>query len=307
MLEESVDNFKTNARKKIKNRMFDIVALGVILAMMAISLGVFQLKDLTLDNVMPILIDFVPLLLTSALLTSDFYKKGAFYGKASEAFNAVVSVYSNIVASLNGRQIDSLNDFCIKYNDDALKALQTPILRKVAISQELYDEGSLDKHGGYITRPLKVLSKKELKAKYPKKVWKAILKANKCKIKGLQVNGLLGNQNNDDITDIGPTEKQMEVSHNLTSAASYTIATAFMTLIAIKDVMTWGWASLILIAFKLCYILAKSYMSYFTGYSDITVSLSNSITRKTDIIKQFKYWYENKVKETVAIQDAVIK
>ena len=307
MLEESVDNFKTNARKKIKNRMFDIVALGVILAMMAISLGVFQLKDLTLDNVMPILIDFVPLLLTSALLTSDFYKKGAFYGKASEAFNAVVSVYSNIVASLNGRQIDSLNDFCIKYNDDALKALQTPILRKVAISQELYDEGCVDKHGSYTTRPLKVLSKKELKAKYPKKVWKAILKANKCKIKGLQVNGLLGNQNNDDITDIGPTEKQMEVSHNLTSAASYTIATAFMTLIAIKDVMTWGWASLILIAFKLCYILAKSYMSYFTGYSDITVSLSNSITRKTDIIKQFKYWYENKVKETVAIQDAVIK
>lgn len=307
MLEESVDNFKTNARKKIKNRMFDIVALGVILAMMAISLGVFQLKDLTLDNVMPILIDFVPLLLTSALLTSDFYKKGAFYGKASEAFNAVVSVYSNIVASLNGRQIDSLNDFCIKYNDDALKALQTPILRKVAISQELYDEGCVDKHGSYTTRPLKVLSKKELKDKYPKKVWKAILKANKCKIKGLQVNGLLGNQNNDDITDIGPTEKQMEVSHNLTSAASYTIATAFMTLIAIKDVMTWGWASLILIAFKLCYILAKSYMSYFTGYSDITVSLSNSITRKTDIIKQFKYWYENKVKETVAIQDAVIK
>lgn len=307
MLEDSVNNFKADAKKKIKNRIFDIIALAVILAMTAITLGVFQFKDLTKDNFLSLLIDFVPLLLTSALLTSDFYKKGTFYAKASEGFNAVVSMYSNVVASLNGRQIDSLNSFCIKYNDDALKMLQTPILHKVAISQELYDEGQVNKNGLVIVKPLKILSKKELKEMYPRKVWKAILKANKCKIKGLQVNGLLGNQNNADITDLGPTEKQMEVNHNLTSAVSYTIATAFMTLIAIKDILSWGWASLILIAFKLCYILAKSYMSYFTGYNDISVTLSNSITRKTDIIKQFKYWYENKVKETSVIQDAVIK
>lgn len=302
MLEENVNNLKATAKKKIKNRMFDIVALGVILAMAAISLGVFQLKDVNKNTILGLAIDFIPLLLTSALLTSDFYKKGTFYGKNSDGFNSVVSVYSNLVAALNGRQIDSLNDFCLKYNEDALKALQTPILRKAAISQELYDNGD-DKD----SKPLKMMTRKELTERLGKKGCAAVLKANKCKIKGLQVNGLLGNQNNDDVTDLGPSERQMEISHNVSSAASYTIATAFMTMIAIKDVLTWGWTSLILISFKMCYILAKSYMSYFTGYNDITVSLSNSIMRKTDIIKQFKYWYENKVKETVVNQDAVIK
>lgn len=55
--------------------------------------------------------------------------------------------------------------------------------------------------------------------------------------------------------------------------------------------MEWGWVGVIFVIFKLLYIVARSYMQYFDGYQDITVSLVNHISRKTDIIKEFESEY----------------
>lgn len=164
------------------------------------------------------------------------------------------------------------------------------MLKKVAITYKLYNEGDEN------TPPLKTLSKKRLQALgYDSIVYNVILKCNKITIKGLKVNNILGNTNVEDITDLGKSENELRASHNTTSVLQYILSTAFMTLIAVKDIATWGWASLFLIAFKLIYIFVKSYMSYFAGYNDITVSLNNQLARKTDILKQFLSWYENKI------------
>lgn len=290
MLEEKYNQTKTNITKKVKNRVFDIIAAGVLLAAIAINLGALEWKELGKINILDLLAEFVPLLLTSMLLTADFYQKGVFYGKASDTFIAISTAYSDLITNLTGKQIEAVSDFCIEYNEDALRKLQEPVLKKVAINYDLYNQGKGD------IPPLKTLSKRRLKLLgYDRIVYKAILKCNKMNVKGLKVNNILGNENVDDITDLGKTENELRTVHNTTSAIQYTVSTAFMTLIAIKDIASWGWVSLLLIAFKLIYIFVRSYMSYFNGYNDITVSLNNQLARKTDILKQFLSWYENKV------------
>lgn len=288
MLEEKYIDSKNTFQRKVKNRIFDIIAAGILLAAIAISLGALEWKEVSKDKLLDLLAEFVPLLLTSMLLTTDFYQKGVFYGKASDAFVAISGAYSKLVTNLNGKQIEAVSEFCADYNESALRKIQEPILKKVAISYSLYDEGD------ETTKPLKTLCKKELEALgYGPIVYKAILKCNKITIKGLKVNNILGNENVEDITDLGKTESELKATHNTTSAIQYVLSTALMTLIAVKDVATWGWTSLFLIAFKLIYIFVKSYMSYFSGYNDITVSLNNQLARKTDILKQFMSWYEN--------------
>lgn len=290
MLEDKYSETKSNITTKVKNRIFDLIAAGILLAAIAISLGALEWKEISKDKIFDLLAEFVPLLLTSMLLTTDFYQKGVFYGKSSNTFMAMSDMYSKLVTNLTGKQIEAVSEFCIEYNEDALRKIQEPMLKKVAIPYQLYNEGD-DK-----TPPLKTLSRRKLKALgYDPIVYKVILKCDRMTVKGLKVNNILGNTNVEDITDLGKTENELRASHNTTSAIQYLLSTAFMTLIAVKDIATWGWASLFLIAFKLTYIFVKSYMSYFAGYNDITVSLNNQLARKTDILKQFLSWYENKI------------
>lgn len=293
MVEEKFNNVKSAAGSKIKNRIFDVIAVGVVLAAIAINLGALEWKEISSDTLIDLLAEFVPLLLTSILLTTNYYQKGVFYGKNSPTFSAIAESYSTLVTSLSGEEIDSVSEFCTEYNELALRKIQEPMLKKVAISYELYDSGNpnLD------LKPLKILSKSKLSEMYDEHVVKVILKCNKIKIKGIKVNNLLGNENVDDISDLGKTENELRMKHNTFSAIKYTASTAFMTLIAVKDILTWGWASVLLISFKLLFIFFRSYMSYFDGYNDVTISLNNQLARKTDILKQFKYWFENKNKK----------
>ena len=293
MVEEKFNNVKSAAGSKIKNRIFDVIAVGVVLAAIAINLGALEWKEISSDTLIDLLAEFVPLLLTSILLTTNYYQKGVFYGKNSPAFSAIAESYSTLVTSLSGEEIDNMSEFCTEYNELALRKIQEPMLKKVAISYELYDSGNphLD------IKPLKILSKSKLSEMYDEHTVKVILKCNKIKIKGIKVNNLLGNENVDDISDLGKTENELRMKHNTFSAIKYTVSTAFMTLIAVKDILTWGWASVLLISFKLLFIFFRSYMSYFDGYNDITISLNNQLARKTDILKQFKYWFENKNKK----------
>lgn len=292
MIEEKYIENKNTINKKIKNRIFDVIAAGVLLAAIAINLGALEWKEVTKDNIVNLLAEFVPLLLTSMLLTSDFYQKGVFYGKNSDAFIAIANAYSNIVMALTGKQIEMISQFCVEYNDDALRKMQEPLLKKIAISYDTYNNG--DESTDNI--PLKIMSKRKLSTLYEPHIVKIILECNRIKIKGIKVNNLLGNEDIEDISDLGKTESQLRARHNTSSAIQYTLSTAFMTLIAIKDIAMWGWTSLFLISFKLLFIFFRSYMSYFNGYNDVTVSLNNQLARKTDILKQFKYWYEDKVK-----------
>lgn len=292
MLEEKYITSKSAASSKIKNRIFDVIAVGVLLAAIAINLGALEWKEVSKDNLINLLAEFVPLLLTSMLLTTNYYQKGVFFGKNSNSFIAITNAYSDLVTSLKGNEIDNIPEFCAEYNDNALRKIQEPVLKKVAISYELYNEGDADKN----IPPLKILSRKKLSKLYERHIVNVIRHCNRMTIKGIKVNNLLGNENVDDISDLGRTENELRARHNTMSAITYTISTAFMTVVAVKDILAWGWASVALLSFKLLFIFFRSYMSYFEGFNDVTISLNNQLARKTDILKQFKYWYENKLK-----------
>lgn len=292
MLEEKYITCKSAASSKIKNRIFDVIAVGVLLAAIAINLGALEWKEVSKDNLIDLLAEFVPLLLTSMLLTINYYQKGVFFGKNSNSFIAITNAYSDLVTSLKGNEIDNIPEFCAEYNDNALRKIQEPVLKKVAISYELYNEGDASKD----IPPLKILSRKKLSKLYERHIVDVICHCNRMTVKGIKVNNLLGNENVDDISDLGRTENELRARHNTMSAITYTISTAFMTVVAVKDILAWGWASVALLSFKLLFIFFRSYMSYFEGFNDVTISLNNQLARKTDILKQFKYWYENKLK-----------
>lgn len=284
--EDVVQHGKSKAIKELKKSTFDFIAVIIVAALVLASLDVFNLIDLNTINLGNFVVSWVPYFLATILLTLDLYKKGVYVGKSTEKFQTIVKSYSDLVNSLSGIQIKNLNPFCEKYNEDALVTLRTSILKEEGISYDEFNSPFLIDGKSY--SPLKTWTRKELlSAKFTNAQINAIKTAKKAKIKGINVNVLLSSINISDPTNIGQGENELEKRTLISSITKYLISTMLMSLIVIKDITTWGWASIVGVLFKVIYMFARSFMSYFNGYDDITVSVANHVMRKTDILKMY--------------------
>lgn len=289
-------------RRTLKSKAFDVIGVALVVAVGLISLGAVTLRNITPKEVINIFLEAIPFYFGSVTLAMNYYRKGVYAGKESEQFIETVKRYSNKVNKLNGKQLEYLNDFCGEYNDKALKMAQENLLRNVAIRYDKFNEGSVDKDGHEIP-PLKRLSKEELVNRYNARVAEYVIKARDIRIKGVNVTILLGNNYDWDITNLGPNERELASQRRKQYAGSYAISIFLLSLMAVKNVMEWGWIGFILIAFKLIYILCNAYMKYFEGYDDATIRITNHLSRKTDILKQYDYWYYLKFPKEMNLYD----
>lgn len=292
-----IDGFTTeihennkNLIKMAKDRAFDLIAVGLVVAVGLLSLGAIQLRPVTWRSVLNMLLEAAPFYIASVTLAVNFYKKGVWAGKCTDVFTNTVKIYSHKVNILTGKQLDYINDFCVEFNDKAIKLIQQNILRSAAIRYDRYAEITYDNDGNPI-RPLCQLSKSELISEVGERGAKIVKKANKVRVKGLNPNSLLGNNDNEDITNLGKTEQELLRRQTTKYAISFAFSTVLLIIMGVKDIMQWGWIGFVLIAFKLIFIICKSYMEYFKGYEDITIKVVNHLSRKNDVLKQYDYWY----------------
>ena len=283
---EKILDVKSKGIEFAKSKAFDIIALAIIVAMSLLSLGFVELRSVTLTNVLNILVECVPLYFAATLLSSNYYNKGTYSAKLGKNFKEASSYFSEIVNSLTGAMIAKLHEFCYLYNKKALSKMQEDLLMSVGIPYDLYDQGN-DK-----IKPLKSMTEDELLQMYNDRVTKVILKCNTLKVKGINVNIILGNNDCVDVTDLGRNEKQLKTMRIAGYATTYALVTISMSLIGVKDIMQWGWMGAALTLFKVLYIASGAYMKYFNGYEDIDVNIVNYLYRKTDVIKEFRCWYD---------------
>lgn len=296
-LEETITESKENITTSVKRRIYDWVSVLIIIGILAASLNIFKFADLSNgQSFLDFVASWVPFFIATILLNDNQYRKGIYTGKQTKSYKDAVSDYSKEAASLNGKQIEKLDDFCNETNSKVLKKLQTNILMQQCISYEQFNEGFVkdDKQ----IKALKIYDKEQLKnLGFTKTQISAILAAKKLKIKGIHSSILLSSFNSSDSTNIGLTENQLYVKQTVVSTTSYIVSTIAMTMLAVNDVLVWGWFGAILLGIKLVYVVAKSFTSYFNGYSDATINLKNHIIRKTDYIKMYKtYSTDNEVK-----------
>lgn len=299
-LEETVKNTSSKISSDIKQSIYDWICAIIIIAVVAASLDMIGIIDLTGENAWQQIADFViqwiPYFMATILLNNTLYKKGVFVGKRTTIYNDNAKVYSELVNSLTGEQIKGMYKFCEEYNENALKTIQTNILKKEGLTYEDFEKGSEKS----FNKPLKILTEEQLiKIGLTKLQIKAIKEAKNTKIKGLTVNSLLSSMNIKDPTNLGRNETELAKKRTITSIISYIASTALMSLLAIKNIADWGWSGLILVLFKVLYTFARSYTSYFQGYNDMTVDLTNHIARKTDIIKMYLEYVPESKEESV--------
>ena len=294
-LENQLQNVKLGTVKEIKRGVFDIVAVLIVAALALASLDVFDLVDLGAISIADFFVSWIPYFLASMLLTLDLYKKGVHVGKSTDKFEITITSYGEIVNKLTGEQIKDLQPFCEEYNEAALVSLRTSILKEEGIAYCDYDEEFTRDEVKYPA--LKTWTRRELKkGKYNFAQRRCIFKAKRAKVKGISVNLLLSNINASDPTNIGAGENALQHRKISMSVVRYLVSTFVMSLIIVKDISQWGWAALIATSFKVIYTFARSYMSYFQGYDDVTISLTNHIARKTDILKMFLNYKPRKEK-----------
>lgn len=289
---EVVTDLKSKTKKLVTGRIFDIIAISVVVVVFFVGLGALKLIDFTWESFGNFLISFIPFYLAAMVLNVNYYTKGVFKGKASETYKTAMVAYSNIVDSLTGDMQLRLQDFVDWYNEDSLKKLQTSILKRTQFSFERFNDITYDTDGNEVL-PLKALTKAALLelCNGNKEIVKIIEKAKCARVHGLTVNALMSSIEANDPTDIGKTENQLRRSRlGLTAGMSF-ISVFAMSLIGFKDIIEWGWVAAFISLFKMVYIFARSYMMYFDAYGDITGHTVNRLARKTDIIKQFKSWY----------------
>ena len=291
-IEHSVQQVQSAATKFVKNRIYDVIAAIIVVAVIALSLGVIERRVIQLSELIDIIVECIPLFFAGMLLNSNFYNKGVYYGKQTHLFKTASTSYSQIVSQLTGEQIRMIPDFCIEYNDTVLKTMQSNILKTEGLTYEQFtqrwEDGKIDR------KPLKAMCENELKSALNDDQIKVVKKAKRVKIKGLLVNVLLGTNCTEDTTDVGYTEEQLKRRKMWTSVLVYFASTLILALIGVKNVQEWGWFGIALVIFKVIYIFCKSYMSYFDGYNDVTIHLVNSTNRKTDILKECQAWINSK-------------
>lgn len=290
-------------KRSLKSKAFDVIGVSLVIAVGLISLGVIELRQITPKEVINILLEAIPFYIGSVTLSMNYYRKGVYSGKESQSFIDIVKRYSNKVNRLNGKQLEYLNDFCGEYNDKALKMGQENLLRSVAIRYDKFNDGSVDSHGHEVP-PLKRLTKEELVTRYNARVAEYVIRARDLQVKGINANILLGNYYDWDITNLGPNEKELANQRRKQYAGSSAISIFLLSLMAVKNIMEWGWIGFILVAFKLIWILSSAYMKYFEGYDDITMRVTNHLSRKVDILKQYDYWYYLKFPKELNLQDS---
>ena len=290
MLEDKLQEGKFKLQDGIRKHIFDWIAAIILVALIATSLDVFGLIDFRKISVIEFFISWFPYFVAAMLLQTDLYKKGIFVGKATDKFKTVIRSYSELANSLSGKQINGLYEFCDKYNDTARQSMQKQILRKEGLAFDDFDIGATKSVDDVdvVETPLKIRTKSVLKQQgFTKRQIQSIYAAKRVKIKGINVNVLLSSNDAVDVTNIGSDEKELQVRQIFTSAIKYLFTTFLLSLIAIKHVENWGWIGLVLIIFKVAYLFAGSYMSYFKGYDNVTIDLITHFTRKMDILKMY--------------------
>lgn len=281
----------------VKTWIFDLLAIGVVIAAFLLSLGALDILKVSWETFAQLFVDFVPYYLAAIILSDNYYMKGVFKAKSTHKYINAMESYSKTAGSLNGHQMQVLPEFCEEFNQKALVKIQSGILRKVAIDFDIFDKPYVK--AGITCQPLKVLTKKELLKLYNKDVVKVIQRAKNVNVKGINENLLLSSIKSYDDTDIGRNENELAKQNNVKNVIKLFVCMFLLSFITFKDVNSWGWAGAVFVLFKMMWIFTKSYTQYFKGYNNITINLVNHIVRKDDIIKQFNYWYDDKYKITV--------
>ena len=300
-IEEKVKDGVVTTTTTIKRHIFDVISVVIIIALVVASLDAFGLREINRNTLGTLVAEWLPFLFASFLLDCNLREKGKFIGKETNNYKNAMKDYSDTASSLTGHQVQELSTYCKIVNERVLKDKQTLILKKEGLLYEHFNEDYVIEGKTYkaykTMNRLQLIEhftgKKNLFKSFVNYKVRAVIKAKNCKIHGHKVNLLLGNYNVDDETDLGPTELELERKRKTTSLISYVVTTMAMTVIGIKDILTWGWAGIIIVIFKTAYSFVKSYRSYFGGYNDVVLVLTNHIIRKNDILKTFLSWYDN--------------
>lgn len=280
--EDKLQGVKIGASQGIKKHIFDWVSAIIIVALIAACMDVFSLIDFKTIDLLEFFISWFPYFAAAILLHNNLYKKGVFVAKGTEKFIKTIEAYSDIANSLSGEQIKKLYPFCDKYNEDVKKSMQTQTLRKEGVTFEEFEYGTKE------LPALKTCNRKFLiKKGYNKAQIKAVKTAKNLHVHGINVSILLSSINVKDVTRIGDDEKTLQTKQIISSTLRYASSTLLLSIMAVKDISEWGWMGLILTIFKVMYLFAGSYMSYFKGYDNITISLVNHFSRKIDILKMY--------------------
>lgn len=283
--EENVQLEKQKAKKGIKDRIYDIVSVVVVIAVMTIALDIFSVEEIDWEDLWEDIVNWSLFFACGFILKTVIYGKGKHKGKQTLVYENALSSYSKMINVIPDTR--QLEDFCAVKNCEVVKNIQERLLSHTRLTLEDFDE-------------LKVYKKSELKAlgKYTDIEIKYILLAQKVKVKGYHSNSLLGNTDYTDPTYIGPTETELLHRQELKSFLFSLIAGAILAMIGIKDIQDWGWAGILLVLFRVTFVTGMSYLSYFKGFDDVTISLANSLNRKCDVLKEYICWLkerENKV------------
>lgn len=287
---EKYNKFLENTKSALSAWMYYLFALGVIVVMVFIQLGVFEFDKDT--NLVGIFVETVPIFIASMLLSNIFYQNGVSKGKKTQNYFLAISEFSTL-ANLPGEKLDKLPQFCDEFNALAIESKQKAFLAMAVIPfdkfENEYEDGEI-KH-----LPLKTMSDKAIIGEFGKERGKWIIKAKRVKLKGVSVVSLTSEQKVSDITDTGYNESEYAKMYSSSKLISYAVSFILFSFITAKDIMSWGWAGIGLLLFKITYTLGCSMLGQVRGYRDITVNVVAHYNRKTDILKQFHNWYEKSI------------
>ena len=149
-IEKQYTDSTQKLNRGIKRYIFDIIAAVIILAIIAATLHIFDVYDMSNpEEVKSFFVDWVPYFLASILLNGDLYEKGIFVGKSVKEYIDAKHAYSEKVSTIDGHKLSKVTDFCVYYNTESLISLRKAILKEQGLSYEQFDKEYKTKDATY--------------------------------------------------------------------------------------------------------------------------------------------------------------
>lgn len=286
-VEQKYSELKNKGQDVLKKWIFDLVALVIIGASFLLEFGELSPNEFNLWSWIG---DTLVFFFCAMSLSSVYYSKGIYKAEGLDKYIQAVEEYSK-AATISGSARSLLPLFCKEYTETALKDMQDALLSRACIS---LDEFYLPRKKGDEELPaILTMENKDITAEFGKSRSKWIIKAKRIRVKGLTVDDLMSDQITHDPTRL-PTRKGLKTRFSIQNATMYLFIGVFIAWFGIKLAQDFSIAAFAWFFFRVAMMAGRALTAYLTGYEDISTRWKDTLIKKTDILRQFDAWKENK-------------
>ncbi len=254
-----------------KKRVFDIVALLLIVALFLVENGELIIKK---QSILTFVGNILVMFMLTLLFDNNYRIKGKLHGMSTEKYVRASKNLKELSENLSDQNINELSYNLTKFLDNQFVQEQKQVLYAVGISFEDYEKSYKKMTKGEVS---KILNKTQSRG---------VQKAKDIKKQNITVDVLLSEFSFSNGLIIHKSQKRLDLEHNLKSVIIYLLTALLFGYFAIGLIENFSILNLGWFLIKCSFLFFRGIKSYFESFIEISTIAVERMESKSLIVKR---------------------